>query len=94
MWFGIIVACPREKTTHYKFAFEICFNSGNCNKRFSFFNEMFSAIYLLFTDLATNHKNYNFLNCEWFKKLFPTNSLAKLLSDILLSDSLLSDSLL
>ena len=30
----------------------------------------------------TNHKNYNFLNCDWFKKLlFPTNSLAKLLSD-------------
>ena len=42
-----------------------------------------------------NHKNYNFLNCDWFKKLlFPTNSLAKLLSDSLLSDTLLSDSLL
>ena len=26
--------------------------------------------------------NYNFLDCDWFKKLlFPTNSLAKLLSD-------------
>ena len=36
----------------------------------------------------TNHKNYNFLNCDWFKKLlFPTNSLAKLLSDSFLSDS-------
>ena len=35
-----------------------------------------------------NHKNYNFHNCDWFKKLlFPTNSLAKLLSDSLLSDS-------
>ena len=34
--------------------------------------------------LSFNHKNYNFLNCDWFKKsLFPTkyNSLAKLLSD-------------
>ena len=42
-----------------------------------------------------NHKNDNFLNCDWFKKLlFPTNSLAKVLSDSLLSDSLLSDSLL
>ena len=42
-----------------------------------------------------NHKNYNFLNCDWFKKLlFPTNSLAKSLSDSLLSDSVLSDSLL
>ena len=42
-----------------------------------------------------NHKNYNFLDCDWFKKLlFSTNSLTKLLSDSLLSDSLLSDSLL
>ena len=40
-------------------------------------------------------KNYNFLDCDWFKKLlFLTNSLAKLLSDSLLLDSLLSDSLL
>jgi len=40
-----------------------------------------------------NHKNYNFLDCDWFKKpFFPTNSLAKLLLDILLLDSLLSDS--
>ena len=31
---------------------------------------------------STNHKDHNFLNCDWFKKLiFPTNSLAKLLSD-------------
>ena len=45
-------------------------------------------------DIVHNHKNYNFLNCDWFKKLlFPTNSLAKLLSDSLLSDSLLSDTL-
>ena len=41
----------------------------------------------------SNHKNYNFLDCDWFKKLlFPTNSLVKLLSDSLLSDTLLSDS--
>ena len=46
-------------------------------------------------DFNINHKNYNFLNRDRFKKLlFPTNSLAKLLSDSLLSDSLLSDSLL
>ena len=26
-------------------------------------------------DNANNHQNYNFLNCDWFKKLlFPTNS--------------------
>ena len=32
-----------------------------------------------------NNKNYNFLACDWFKKvLFSTNSLAKLLSDSLL----------
>ena len=42
-----------------------------------------------------NHKNYNFLTCDWFKNfLFSTNSLAKLLSDSLLLDSLLLDSLL
>ena len=42
-----------------------------------------------------SHKNYNFLDCDWFKKLlFSTNSLAKLLSDSLLADSLLSYSLL
>ena len=44
---------------------------------------------------ALNHKNYNFLDCDWFKKvLFSTNSLGKLLSDSLLLDSLLLDSLL
>ena len=42
-----------------------------------------------------NHKNYNFLACDWFKNvLFSTNSLAKLLSDSLLLDSLLLESLL
>ena len=42
-----------------------------------------------------NHKNYNFLACDWIKNvLFSTNSLAKLLSDSLLLDSLLLDSLL
>ena len=39
------------------------------------------------------HKNHNFLNCRWLKKLlFLTTSLAKLLLDSLLSDSLLSNS--
>ena len=42
-----------------------------------------------------NHKNYNFLACDWFKNvLFSTNSFAKLLTDSLLLDSLLLDSLL
>ena len=46
--------------------------------------------------MVLNNTNYNFLDCDWFKKLlFSTiNSLAKLLSDSLLSDKLLSDSLL
>ena len=47
------------------------------------------------SDFFYNHKNYNFLACDWCKKgLFSTNSLAKLLSDSLLLDSLLLDSLL
>ena len=42
-----------------------------------------------------NLKNYNFLDCDWFKKLlFPTNSLVKLLSGSSLSGTMLSDSLL
>ena len=54
------------------------------------------ALLLVFEKFTrANHKNYNFPNCDWLKKLlFPTNSLVKLLSDSLLSDSLLSDSLL
>ena len=41
------------------------------------------------------HKNYNFLNCDWFQKLlFSKNSVAELLSDSLLLGSLLSDGLL
>ena len=35
--------------------------------------------------VARNHKNYNFLDSDWFEKLlFSTYSLAKLLSDSLL----------
>ena len=50
------------------------------------FNALFTGV---------NHKNYNFLACDWFKNvLFSTNSLSKLLSDSLLLDSLLLDSLL
>ena len=49
----------------------------------------------MFRCFVVNHKNYNFLACDWFKKgLFSINSLAKLLSDSLLLDSLLLDSLL
>ena len=39
-------------------------------------------------NMTVNHKNYNFLDCDWFKKLlFFSNSLAKLLSDISISQS-------
>ena len=42
-----------------------------------------------------NHKSYNFLDCDCFKKvLFSTYCPAKLLSDSLLLDSSLSDSLI
>ena len=45
--------------------------------------------------VQVNHKNYNFLDCDWFKKSpFSTNSLTKLLLDSLLLDSLSFDSLL
>ena len=41
-----------------------------------------------------NNKNYNFLDCDWFKKLlFSTVSLAKLLSDSSISQSHESHSL-
>ena len=47
----------------------------------------------MFCNNIANHKNYNFLACDWFNKvLFSTNSLAKFLSYSLLLDSLLSDS--
>ena len=41
-----------------------------------------------------NHKNYNFLACNWFKNVLFSNSLAKLLSDSLLLDSLSLDTFL
>ena len=57
---------------------------------------IFTLLCSFFTAISwSNHKNYNFLACDWFKKvLFSTNPLAKLLSDSLLLDSLLLDSLL
>ena len=39
-------------------------------------------------DNSTNHKNYNFLDCDWFKKiLFSTHSVVKLLSDSSITQS-------
>ena len=53
------------------------------------------SVYCLAFYFEFNHKNYNFLACDWFKNVvFSINSLAKLLSDNLVLDSLLLDSLL
>ena len=30
-------------------------------------------IYLIKISYITSQANYNFLNCDWFKRLFPTN---------------------
>ena len=58
-------------------------------------NHIQFVLYYNIKDNESNHKNYNFLACDWFKNvLFSINSLAKLLSDSLLLDSLLLDSLL
>ena len=58
-------------------------------------NELVKCITNECFNFNINHKNYNFLACDWLKNvLFSTNSLAKLLSDSLLLDSLLLDSLL
>ena len=45
-------------------------------------------------DIGVNHKNYNFLDGDWFKKklIFSTNSLAELLPDSLLLDNSISQS--
>ena len=41
-----------------------------------------------------NHKNYNFFNCDWFKKIPIFHQFTCLLSISLLSESFLSDSFL
>ena len=46
-------------------------------------------------DIGVNHKNYNFLEGDWFKKkklVFSTNSLAELLPDSLLLENSISQS--
>ena len=52
------------------------------------FGKGYVYVYSVIVSFGVNHKNYNFLACDWFKKvLFSTNSLAKLLSNSLLLDS-------
>ena len=55
---------------------------------------LYKRLHYTFTKLflLNHHKNHNFLDCDWFKELFSTNSPVKLLSESLLSNSLLSDS--
>ena len=66
-----------------------------CSSSFSFDSTHVRFDVRLIITYCFNHKNYNFLDCDWFEKLlFFANSLAKLLSDSLLLDSLLLDSLL
>ena len=43
------------------------------------FTALTFSLQLYQTEIHINHKNFNFLECDWFKKvLFSTNSLAKL----------------
>ena len=71
-------------------------NSDECSRSLCWVNVAWrKCMYNERTCYSNNHKDYNFLACDWFKNvLFSTNSLAKLLSDSLLLDSLLLDSLL
>ena len=68
-------------------------NTGNHARETSARRVHLAMLTALFS--FVNHKNYNFLACDWFKNvLFSTNSLAKLLSESLLLDNLLLDNLL
>ena len=56
-----------------------------------YFQNFFLVFSLSSSFFRINYKNYNFFDCDWFKKLlFSTNSLVKLLSNSFLLDSLLS----
>ena len=57
----------------------------------SLYKRLHFTLLLSYSSLI-RHKNHNFLDCDWFKELFSTNSPVKLLSESLLSNSLLSDS--
>ena len=67
----------------------VCVQSREIPKDFTFFlGKQQIPKFVQQLCFILNHKNYNFFNCDLFKKLpFSTNSLAKLLLYSLLSDS-------
>ena len=67
----------------------VCVQSRETTKDFTFFlGKQQIPKFVQQLCFILNHKNYNFFNCDLFKKLpFSTNSLAKLLLYSLLSDS-------
>ena len=73
-----------------------CMNHRRPNADFTLITaiQTYSNLLLETVHNVTNHKNYNFFDCDWYKKihLLFTNSLAKLLSDSLLLDSSKSQS--
>ena len=78
-----------------KMSFKQIFGHHTCTSKSTFFLTSCRIFDSLTVYYAYNCKNYNFLDCDWFKKLlhvFSTYSLAKLLSDSLLSDSSISQS--
>jgi len=83
-----VIEWPRETQRKRDIYESDCFYKGyeySCTVSFDSTNRETVSTY--------NHKNYNFLDCDWLKKLpFFTNSLVKLWSDSLLSDSSISQS--
>ena len=71
--------------------FKLCLRNLDCFTWYPKGRQKKKEIRINCTNCRINLKNYNFLACDWFKKvLFSTNSLAKLLSDSLLLDSSIS----
>jgi len=48
---------------------------------------LFKISFIIIVIIIIIHKSNNFLDYDWFKKLFSTNLLAKLLSDSSISQS-------
>ena len=87
-WIEILLPAARWCSIQLLHVLKIAKSSANWSASNQFTSkQVFMSIYNIC--FFINHKNYNFLACDWFKNvLFSTNSLAKLLSDGLLLDSL------